>query len=85
MSRTQAKGTILAFFLLAPGSLFTLWLATPLWLLAVPGVCVLAMRLNRDRTSTEIDSATGLASAVTLLATFFVQAITLVLALMRHG
>jgi len=85
MSRTQAKGTILAFFLLSPGSLFTLWLATPLWLLALPGVCVLAMRLNRDRTSTEIDSATGLASAVTLLATFFVQAITLVLALMRHG
>ena len=76
---------ILAFFLLAPGSVFTPWLATPLWLVALPGVCVLAMRLNRDRTSTEIDSATGLTSAVTLLATFFVQAITLVLALMRHG
>lgn len=85
MTRAQAKGTILAFLLLAPGSLFTLWLATPMWLVALPGVCVLAVRLNRDRVAPVIDSVAGFASALTLLATFFVQAITIVLALIRQA
>lgn len=85
MTRAQAKGTMLAFLLLAPGSLFTPWLATPLWLLALPGVLVLAVRLNRDRTSSTIDSVAGVASAVALLATLFVQAITVVLALIRQA